>query len=37
LGIGSINNTYKDKETGQNILHSEVMQYLREGKKKWLE
>ena len=37
LGIGSINNTYKDKETGQNILHSEVMHFLRNGEKKWLE
>ena len=37
LGIGRVNNTYKDKETGQNILHSEVMHFLRNGEKKWLE
>jgi len=34
-GIGSKNNTYRDKQTGQMILHSEVIEYLRTGKKTW--
>jgi len=35
LGPGSKNNTYRDKETGQMILHSEVMEFLKTGKKPW--
>ena len=35
LGIGSVNNTYRDKETGQMILHSEVVEYLKTGEKTW--
>ncbi len=34
-GIGSRNNTYRDKETGQMILHSEVIEYLKTGVKTW--
>lgn len=36
LGWGSKNNTYKDKETGMMLMHSEVMNYIRTGKKSWL-
>ena len=35
LGPGSVNNTYRDKQTGQMILHSEVMEFLKTGKKPW--
>lgn len=34
-GLGSKNNTYRDKETGQMILHSEVVEYLKTGEKTW--
>lgn len=34
-GIGSVNNTYRDKETGQYILHEEVLDYIRTGQKSW--
>ena len=34
-GIGSRNNTYRDKQTGQMILHSEVIEFIRTGKKPW--
>lgn len=35
LGIGSVNNTYRDKETGQMILHSEVVEYIKTGVRTW--
>ena len=34
-GLGSKNNTYRDKETGQMILHSEVVEYIKTGEKTW--
>ena len=35
VGIGSVNNTYRDKETGQFLLQKEVIEYLETGKKSW--
>lgn len=35
LGIGSKNNVYKDKKTGMNLLHSEVIEYIKTGRKSW--
>ncbi len=35
VGIGSINNTYRDKQTGQFILHSEVIHFLKTGERPW--
>ena len=35
FGIGSINNVYRDKETGQFIRHSEVLRFLKTGEKEW--
>ena len=35
FGIGSVNNTYRDKETGQFLLHREVVEYIKTGKRKW--
>lgn len=35
LGIGSKNNTYRDKETNQMLLHSDVVSYLKTGVKSW--
>lgn len=35
LGIGSKNNVYKDKKTGMNLLHSEVLEYIKTGRKSW--
>lgn len=35
FGIGSKNNTYRDKETGAMLLHSEVLDYIKTGKKTW--
>jgi hypothetical protein len=34
-GIGSVNNTYRDKATGVWITHDEVIDYIRTGKKGW--
>lgn len=35
FGAGSVNNTYRDKETGQFLLHKEVIEFLKTGKKSW--
>lgn len=35
FGIGSKNNTYRDKETGAMLLHSEVIEYIKTGRKTW--
>lgn len=35
LGIGSKNNTYRDKATGTMLLHGEVLEYIKTGKKTW--
>ena len=35
MGLGSKNNTYRDIQTGQMILHSEVMEFIKTGKKSW--
>ena len=35
LGAGSVNNTYKEKSTGKMILHEEVIEYIRTGRKTW--
>ena len=35
FGIGSINNVYRDKETGQFIRHSEVLRFLKTGDREW--
>jgi hypothetical protein len=35
IGAGSVNNTYKEKSTGKMILHEEVIEYIRTGRKSW--
>ena len=35
IGAGSVNNTYKEKSTGKMILHEEVIEYIRTGRKTW--
>lgn len=35
LGLFSKNNTYKDKATGAMLLHSEVIEFLKTGRKTW--
>lgn len=32
---GGVSNTYRDKETGQFIRHSEVLRFLKTGEKEW--
>ena len=34
-GINSVNNTYKEIKTGKMLLHEEVVEFLRTGRKVW--
>ena len=35
FGAGSVNNVYRDKNTGKMLLHEEVIEFLRTGRKTW--
>lgn len=35
-GAGSVNNTYRCMQTGKMLLHSEVIEFIKTGKKSWL-
>ena len=34
-GAGSVNNVYREKNTGKMLLHEEVIEFLRTGRKSW--
>ena len=36
LGLDSVNNTYRDMKTGQFLLHKEVVDFVKTGKKSWI-